>query len=62
MNLLSSFIVTRIINALEQQFLSHLPELQQVFLNEVSNLVKMVSDWIESKMEKGESSNEEKRS
>ena len=50
MSLLSSFIVSRIVKALEEQFLSHVPELQQAFLNEVSSLVKVVSDWVESKM------------
>ena len=58
---LSSFIAGRIVQELEEQFVSHLPELQQAFLNEVSVFVKIVSDWVESKMNvKGETSNEEK--
>ena len=61
MSLLSSFIAGRIVQELEEQFVSHLPELQQAFLNEVSVFVKIVSDWVESKMNvKGETSNEEK--
>jgi hypothetical protein len=61
MNLLSSFIVNHIIKALEAAFLSHIPELQQQFLNEVAAVVKMITDWIESKLSNaGGSSNEEK--
>lgn len=63
MSLLSSFIMNNIVKALEEQFLSHVPELQQAFLNEVSALVKVVSDWVESKMNvQGGASNEEKDS
>lgn len=61
MNLLSSLIVNYIIKALEAAFLSYvLPELQQQFLNQVSAVVKVVTDWIESKLpDVGEQSNEE---
>jgi hypothetical protein len=63
MNLFSSFIVNHIIKALEAAFLSHLPELQQQFLNEVAAVVKMITDWIESKLSNlGEQSNEKKGS
>ena len=63
MSLLSSFIVKQIVQALEKEFLSHVPELQQAFLAEVANLVKIVSDWIESKMDvNGGSNNAEKTS
>lgn len=50
MSLLSSFIINNIIKALEAEFLSHMPELQQAFLDEVSVLVKEISDWVESKL------------
>lgn len=61
MSLLSSFIVSRIVQELEEQFVSHMPELQQAFLNEVSTFVNVLSDWVESKMNlQGESDNEEK--
>jgi hypothetical protein len=50
MSLLSSFVATQFVKALEEQFLSHMPEVQQAFLNEVAALVKIVSDWIESKI------------
>lgn len=63
MSLLSSFIAKHIVSALEAQFLSHVPELQEAFLKEMANLVKVMSDWIESKMQPtGESSDEEKGS
>ena len=59
MSLLSSFIVTHVVKALEQQFVSHVPELQQAFLTEVTHLVKVVTDWTESKMNvQGESPDE----
>jgi hypothetical protein len=57
MNLFSGFII----KALEAQFLSHLPELQKKFLDEVAEAVKAVSDWIESKMsDVQENKNDEK--
>lgn len=63
MSLLSSFIVNHLVKALEAQFLSHIPEMQEAFLKEVSAFVKAVSDWIESKMNpQGEQPNEEKSS
>ena len=63
MSLLSSFIVTHVVKALENQFVSHVPELQQAFLNEVTHIVKVMNDWIESKMEvQGESTDEETKS
>jgi hypothetical protein len=62
MSLLSSFIVNHLVKALEAQFLSHVPEIQQAFLNEVSVFVKTVSDWVESKLSnQGEASNEESK-
>jgi len=63
MSLLSSFIVGNVVKALETQFVAHVPELQQAFLNEVAAVVKIVSDWVESKMNvQGGSTNEEKSS
>ncbi len=63
MSPLSSFIISRIVEELEQQFVAHLPEIQQTFVNEVSELTKVVSDWVDSKMNGlGGTSNEEKGS
>jgi len=63
MSPLSSFIISRIVDELEQQFVSHLPEIQQTFVNEVAELTRVVSDWVESKMNGlGETSNEKKDS
>lgn len=61
MSLLSSFIVNQVVKALEAQFLSHVPELQEAFLNEVSALVKVMSDWVESKMNIQGAPNDEKK-
>lgn len=65
MSLLSNFIVTHIVQALEQQFLSHEPDLQQAFLNEVSAFVQEIAQWLEAKLTNdhttdAEASNEEK--
>ncbi len=58
MSILSNFII----KALEEQFLSHVPEMQEAFLNEVSAFLKVVSDWVESKLSnQGEASNEESK-
>ena len=63
MSPLSSFIISRIVDELEQQFVSHLPEIQQTFVNEVAELTRVLSDWVESKMNGlGEISNEKKGS
>lgn len=63
MSLISNLIFTPIINKLEKQFVSLLPELQQEFLNEISTLNKMISDWFESKLNiQGAPKNEEKGS
>lgn len=63
MSPLSSFIISRIVDELEQQFVAHLPEIQQTFVNEVAELTRVVSDWVESKMNGlGEISNEKKGS
>lgn len=63
MSPLSSFIISRVVEEIEKQFVSHLPEIQPIFVNEVSELVKVVSDWVESKMNfKGESLDEKKTS
>jgi hypothetical protein len=63
MSLISDFIAKHIVKALEAQFIAHIPELQQAFLNEVINIVKIVTDWIESKINvDGEPNNEKKSS
>jgi hypothetical protein len=63
MSLLASFISSRIVTELEKQFLSHTPELQQAFLTEVLNFVKVLCEWVENKMNaQGEPTDEKKGS
>lgn len=62
MSLLSSFIVNHVVKALEAELVEHLPEMQQKFLNEVSEFVKVVSDWVETKLSnQGEANDEERK-
>jgi hypothetical protein len=57
-----NFIITHIVNDLEHVFCSYVPDMQQILLNEVTDLIKRLSDWVESKNTiKGESSDEEKK-
>lgn len=58
MSLLSAFIANHVVKALETQLVAHEPELQQVFLNEVSAFVGTVANWVNEKLQpKGEDSN-----
>jgi hypothetical protein len=50
MSLLSSVIATQIVKILEEKFLACIPELQQAFIEEISVFVKIITDWIESKI------------
>jgi hypothetical protein len=46
---------------LEKEFVSHLPELQEAFLTEVSAFVKSLSEWVESKMSNQKGVDDEKK-
>jgi hypothetical protein len=65
MSLLSNFIVAHVIQALEQEFISHEPDLQKAFLDEVSAFTSQIVQWLESRLSNdhsndAEASNEEK--
>ena len=57
MSLLTNFIISM----LEKEFVSHLPELQEAFLTEVSAFVKSLSEWVESKMSNQKGVDDEKK-
>jgi hypothetical protein len=52
MSLLSSFLVNQLVKELEAQFVAHEPQLQQVFLSEVSTAVDALVSWVLSKTQK----------
>jgi hypothetical protein len=52
MSLLSSFLASHLIPALESAFLAHAPEAQQMLINELDALAKQVSDWVATKVTK----------
>lgn len=49
MSLLSSFLASHLIPALESAFIAHEPDMQDVLLGEVKALSAQVAAWIESK-------------
>lgn len=51
MSLLSTFISTQLIKALEHEFVNHEPEMQALILNEVQAFVSEAVAWVQSKME-----------
>lgn len=59
MSLLSNFIIANIVKSLEQEFISHEPDLQQAFLNEVSVFVQQIAQWLEVKLSNDNSNDEE---
>jgi hypothetical protein len=50
MSLLSSFIMNQLIKSLEEQFIAHLPNMQEVFIKEISILANQVVNWINDKI------------
>lgn len=51
MSLLSSFIQNNLLKALEDEFLSHEPEMQAALVKEVSALANQALAWVESKIQ-----------
>ena len=51
MSLLSSFISTQLLKAIEHEFVNHEPEMQTVILNEVQAFVADAAAWINSKLD-----------
>ena len=50
MSLLSSFLASHLIPALESALLAHEPEAQAAILNEVQALSAQVASWIDAKL------------
>lgn len=50
MSLLSSFLSSQLIPALEKAFIEHEPDMQEAFLSEVKALSDQVAIWVDSKI------------
>lgn len=50
MSLLSTFISTQLLKAIEHEFVNHEPEMQAVILNEVQAFVAEAAAWIDNKI------------
>lgn len=50
MSLLSSFLASHLIPALEQAFIAHEPDMQAALLGEVQALSEQVAKWLDSKL------------
>jgi len=50
MSLLSSFVISHLIPALESAFVAHEPEAQAALLAEIQDLSTQISGWLESKI------------
>jgi hypothetical protein len=50
MSLLSSFIASHVVSTLEQELLSHEPELQEAFLAEIKEFADVVGGWLKEKL------------
>jgi hypothetical protein len=50
MNILSKFIVSQLIQKLEEEFISHAPDLQEAFIAEITLASNQIVDWINSKI------------
>jgi hypothetical protein len=59
MSPLLNFIIAHVVKALEEEFISHEPSLQQAFLNEISVCVNEVAQWLEAKLANDHSSDAE---
>ena len=54
MSLLSSFIASHLIPALEQALIAHEPEAQALILGEIEALGAKVGDWVKDKLSQKE--------
>lgn len=52
MSVLSLFLHNHLVPALEKEFISHKPEMQDLLLKEVTALAEQVVAWLDSKIEK----------
>jgi hypothetical protein len=50
MSLLSSFISTQLIKALENEFINHSPEIQATIISEIQAFLAEGAAWVESKL------------
>jgi hypothetical protein len=51
MSLLSTFISTQLIKAIEHEFMNHSQDIQKVIIEEVKNFLMEATQWVESKLD-----------
>jgi hypothetical protein len=54
MSLLSAFISTQLMKAIENEFVNHSPEIQSIIISEIQNLIAEGTAWIDSKLNSNE--------
>lgn len=52
MSIITTFLVKHLLPALEEEFITHEPEIQADFLAEVKELSATLGTWVENKMHK----------
>jgi len=52
MSLLSKFITSNLIKAIEEEFISHAPDMQQRIIEEVESFAHQAFDWVKNKLER----------
>jgi uncharacterized protein VirK/YbjX len=52
MILIRAFLAKEIIHFLESEFISHEPQMQEAFMNDVAHEVKLVTEWVNEKISK----------
>lgn len=50
MSLLSSFVTNQLLKALESEFISHEPDIQNAFANEVQVFASTIMNWANNKL------------
>ena len=53
MSLLSSFVTTQLMAAIEHEFANHESEIQSAIISELQNFMGLCANWIESKVNAG---------
>jgi len=50
MSVLTSFVISHLVPALESALLSHLPQEQEVIIAELEVIIKHLANWLENKI------------
>lgn len=50
MSLMKSLILSHVLPALEDSFVKHAPEMQELLLKEAQEVIDLLSSWLDSKL------------